>query len=436
MKKLLRNALLGTLAMVSTAAMADTTVIGAEDNTTAWWTAFSNPYTIAPNKTMTLKFQNYSSKAENYNNWAVILTQDVDFGTEGSEYLVLRADNYGWQYGLNTGAESSHDWFVSMSSNYNWDTFKDDMDGSTVVLTVTRVYANVTVHADITTAGGTEYFEEIVLPCGDGTQNIRAYLTVDNAHIVIDNASLNITDSDMPEPLPEGTVIGTQDCATAWWGAHSALNTLEGNKSLHMEFTNFTSGVENYHNWVLVLTDGKHPADAGYDAVDEYLVLRADNFGWGPKYNLEGVFHFRNEPIPGYDDLTDDDAKAALYWSTFRSEMQGAYCILDIKRWESSIDILAGMVTQSGAIWYEGFKADNFVDAAQTIGAFLTVDHSCLVIDDSKTAITDSVDPSGVETVKADKQNGNGLRHNLAGQQVASGYKGLVIENGRKVMVK
>ena len=435
MKKTLRFTLLCAMVLCGSSAMADTTTVGAEDNTTGWWTAFSDPYTIEPNKTLTLKFQNFTSKAENWNNWSVILTQDVDFGTEGSEYLVLRADNYGWQYGLNTGPDSDHGWFTSLASNYNWDTFKDDMDGATVQMTITRVYATVTVRADITTTGGTQYYEEMVLPCGDGTQNIRAYLTIDNAHIVIDNDATATTDSALPEPV-EGTPVGSQDCTTGWWGAHSALNTLEANKTLHMEFTNYTAGTENYQNWVMVVTDGKYVTDNGYSADNEYLILRSDNYGWGSKYSAGMTTHYRVNAIPGFDELTDDDAKAALYWSTFRSEMQGAYVIMDITRWETSLDILVGMVAQNGAIWYETYKADSFADASQNLGVFLTVDHSYLVIDDSKTTITESADPTGVQTLKADNQPGSGVRYNLAGQQVASGYKGLVIENGRKVMMK
>ena len=433
MRKNLRYVLLSALAMVCSVALAQTT-IGATNNSTAWWTVFSNPYTIEPNKTLTLNFQNFSSKANNWNNWAVVLTEDVAWGTEGSEYVVLRADNYGWHYGQNTADDKT--WYTSLSSNFNWDTFKSDMDGSTVVMTVKRVYAAVTIHADITTTSGTKYFEDFSMPCGDGEQNIRAYLTVDNAHIVIDDAATAITDSELPEPITEGTLVGTQDCTTLFWGAHTALNTLEANKSLHMEFTNYTSGVENFHNWVMVVTDGKYPTDADYAPADEYMVLRSDNYGWGPKFSTTSSLLFRNEPIPGFDELTDETAKGELYWSTFRSEMQGAYVIVDVTRWGNSLDILVGNVAQNGAIWYETYHVDNFVDANQPLGVFFTVDHSCMVVYDDKTTIADSVDPTGIKAVKSVSQQGNGVRHNLAGQQVGAAYKGMVIENGRKFIVK
>ena len=53
-------------ALFGTVAMANTTIVGNEDNTTGWWSAFSDYYTIEPNKTLTLKFTNYSSKANNH----------------------------------------------------------------------------------------------------------------------------------------------------------------------------------------------------------------------------------------------------------------------------------------------------------------------------------------------------------------------------------
>ena len=41
---------------------------------------------------------------------------------------------------------------------------------------------------------------------------------------------------------------------------------------------------------------------------------------------------------------------------------------------------------------------------------------------------------TGINTVKAAAESG--VRYNLAGQKVAEGYKGVVIENGRKVVIK
>ena len=45
-------------------------------------------------------------------------------------------------------------------------------------------------------------------------------------------------------------------------------------------------------------------------------------------------------------------------------------------------------------------------------------------------------DPSGIETVKANAKSDNGAIYNIAGQRVGKDYKGLVIMNGKKMVVK
>jgi hypothetical protein len=45
-------------------------------------------------------------------------------------------------------------------------------------------------------------------------------------------------------------------------------------------------------------------------------------------------------------------------------------------------------------------------------------------------------DVTSVETIKTVAEKANGARYNLAGQKVDSAYKGVVIQNGRKMLVK
>ena len=341
---------------VNSAVAQNTTTIGNTDNTTAWWTVFSDPYTIAPNKTLTVKFTNHSSKTNNYNNFAVVLTQDVERGTAGSEYLVLRADNYGWQYGFNTGNDSSHDWFNYLSSNFNWDTFKDDLDGATVTLTIRRTLFNVTVRADIKTAAESDYFEELQLPCGDGLQNLRAYLTVDNAHIVIDNDATTITDSNM--------MIGSEDNTTAWWSAFSDYFKILQNQSLTLEFDNYSSKGANYHNWLLVITNDANRAADGYT---EYAVIRSDNYVWGTYGNS-------NDNADIYQ-LTSN-----FNWDTFRDDMEGAHVKMTITRSGDRITARADITTRTSAQYFEQLIVDVADNSANPIRVFLTTEAGHLVL--------------------------------------------------------
>ena len=419
MKKFFRYALLSAMAMFSTAAMADTTLVGAEDNTTGWWSAFSDYYTIEPNKTLTLKFQNFSSKANNWSNWLAVVTNDADRGADGySEYVVLRADNYAWQYGLNTGPDSTHDWYTSLTSNFNWDIFADEMDGSTVEMTIMRSNAVVTIHADITAASGNQYFEEFVINCGDGTQNVRAFLTTENGHLVIDNDATAITETAKNE-----TVVGNVDNTTGWWSAFSDYYTIEPNKTLTLKFQNFSSKANNWSNWLAVVTND---ADRGADGYSEYVVLRADNYAW--QYGLNTGPDSTHD---WYTSLTSN-----FNWDIFADEMDGSTVEMTIMRSNAVVTIHADITAASGNQYFEEFVI-NCGDGTQNVRAFLTTENGHLVIDNDATAITDTPDPTttGINAANA-VVNSRTVRYNLAGQQVAADYKGVVIENGRKVVVK
>ena len=110
-----------------------------EKNTTAgWWTNFSKDYyTLKKGGKAELKFYNYSNKVANWNNWCLVAA-NAERGAEGyGEHFVLRNDNYGWftVAGGNTNDNSSNVEFT-LQSDYNWDTFLEDMDGSLVDMNV------------------------------------------------------------------------------------------------------------------------------------------------------------------------------------------------------------------------------------------------------------------------------------------------------------
>ena len=110
-----------------------------EKNTSAaWWTNFSKDYyTLKKGGKAELKFYNYSNKQANWNNWCLVAA-NAERGAEGyGEHFVLRNDNYGWftVAGGNTNDNSSNVEFT-LQSDYNWDTFLEDMDGSLVDMNV------------------------------------------------------------------------------------------------------------------------------------------------------------------------------------------------------------------------------------------------------------------------------------------------------------
>lgn len=357
-----------------------TTIIGNEDNTTVWWSAFSDYYTIEPNKTLKLEFKNYSDKEANFHNWLAVITTDADRGAEGySEYVALRADNWAWQYSLNTGAESTHDWFTSLTSNYSWDydgqtngaKFRDEMDGSDVVMTITRLNETVTIHADITAQSGEKYYEEFVINCGDGTQNIRAFLSIEGGHLILDNDATTITDTEMPPVVPEG-LIGNEDNSTTWWTAFSDYFTIEPNKTLTLKFQNYSNKEQDYYNWLTFVTTD---ANRGAEGYSEYVALQATGYGWQGELNTNN-----NESNWFKTNQNNYD------WKTFKDDMDGATVVLTIKRIDADVLITSDVTTKENKKFRHYFVLP-CGDGTQNIRAFLSTEKGHLILDKEATTI-------------------------------------------------
>ena len=79
-----------------------TAIVGAEDNTSGWWTAFSDYFTIPTNKLLHLEFVNHGTGVNNWNNWNLAVTNEIaDRDGDGyKEYFVIRSDAWGWGGGM------------------------------------------------------------------------------------------------------------------------------------------------------------------------------------------------------------------------------------------------------------------------------------------------------------------------------------------------
>ena len=132
-----------------------------EMNTSAaWWTNFSKDYyTLKKGGKVELKFYNYSNKVANWNNWCLVAA-NAERGAEGyGEHFVLRNDNYGWfTVAGGTTADNTANIDFTLQSDFNWDTFLDDMNGSLVDMNVELTAGNVVkVTSTITTTSEKVY---------------------------------------------------------------------------------------------------------------------------------------------------------------------------------------------------------------------------------------------------------------------------------------
>ena len=148
-------------------------VIGAEDNSTAFWNAHSQMFKVPAGQTYTTRIKNFTSGASNWNNFVVVLTR-----ADNSEYAVVRADNYGWGdcYGACTPSGGQADWAAWLAA----------MDEAMVTVSVTNNGGSTDVHCVMVGNDGNTYVQDYMgIGPIDGSDLFFRF-TVDNSHLVFE----------------------------------------------------------------------------------------------------------------------------------------------------------------------------------------------------------------------------------------------------------
>ena len=170
------------------------TTLGATDNSDAWWTSHLDAdVKIESNKSYSTTFTNYTSGANNYNNYVVVLRK-----ADKTEYAVMRSDDYCWgdAVGGNGGPLITH----SNSASDDWGAWLAQMNGAKVTVTVTNYGDNTAdVVAEVT---GTEGLTSTQKYLGIPVESSDLYLdfTTDGCHYVFDKAEMDVADVKDQQP--------------------------------------------------------------------------------------------------------------------------------------------------------------------------------------------------------------------------------------------
>ena len=170
------------------------TTLGATDNSDAWWTSHLDAdIKIESNKSYSTTFTNYTSGANNYNNYVVVLRK-----ADKTEYAVMRSDDYCWgdAVGGNGGPLITH----SNSASADWGAWLAQMNGAKVTVTVTNYGDNTAdVVAEVT---GTEGLTSTQKYLGIPVESSDLYLdfTTDGCHYVFDKAEMDMADVKDQQP--------------------------------------------------------------------------------------------------------------------------------------------------------------------------------------------------------------------------------------------
>jgi hypothetical protein len=145
--------------------------VGATDFSSGWWTAFSDNYTVASGSSKTISMYCYSNQVNNWNSPCTILRK-----ADNSEYAVVRMDSFGW--GTGYGA-------ATPTSDWNWDTFKQNISGSRIVITVTNNGDNTAdILYTVTYANGETHFQRYAGISIDSS-DLNCALVTEGSYLVI-----------------------------------------------------------------------------------------------------------------------------------------------------------------------------------------------------------------------------------------------------------
>ena len=296
------------------------TSIGATDNSTGWWGAHSENIKVGPKETFVSTFTNYTSGANNWNNFVIVLCK-----ADNTEYAVVRADNYGWGNGYEACTPSG--------GQADWGAWLAAMDGAKVTTYVTNNGdGTADVKAVMVGNDGNTYIQEYTGINTVDPNDFYFRYTVDGCHLEFDE------------------VLGEEDNSTGWWAAHSQDIKVPAGYTYTTRFKNFTNGANNWNNFLVVLTRQDN---------SEYAVLRADNYGWGDSYEA-------CTPSGGQSD-----------WGAWLSAMDDAVVTVSVTNHGSSADVKCVMVGNDGITYYQDYiglspiDGDNFRFRFTTEGGHL-----------------------------------------------------------------
>ena len=155
--------------------------VSAQKNTTnTYATNLSQDYTVKAGNKAQFKFYNYTVGTDNFKSWVLGVSNVAHGATGYKEYVMLRNDNWENIAWNNTGC----------TSDFNWDTFVQDMNGSLVDMTVEYAATGAfKMTAVITTKDKKVYHYSYTKTITDKPSTVNIFFTGENSYI--DGSSLS-----------------------------------------------------------------------------------------------------------------------------------------------------------------------------------------------------------------------------------------------------
>jgi len=188
-----------------------------------------------------------------------------------------------------------------------------------------------------------------------GTQQ---FLAIYNKTYKGENCDSVVTVMGSFEVVPPSSflTIGSIDNSSDFWSAHTENIKVEPGETFVTTFTNYSNGVENWNNFVVVLCSA--------DGATEYGVVRADNYGWGNGYAA---------CTPVMEEGRD--------FGAWKAAMNGAKVTTYVtNNGDGTANVKAVMVGSDEKVYTQEYNGINTVDPDNFYFNF-TIDHSYIVFD-------------------------------------------------------
>lgn len=155
------------------------------------------------------------------------------------------------------------------------------------------------------------------------------------------------------------TFIGSKDYEDGYLGSTSGDYVIKPNGKLHLQFKNYGSGAYNWNNWMALFNNSDKSTNLAYVRADAWELVSSSNTGITTSGN---------------------------YWNDFQTDMYGSTIAIDITRTDGDVNMVATITTAASKKLTFTFNK-TIGTASEDIVFRLSEDASCLVLDNTKTAL-------------------------------------------------
>lgn len=269
--------------------------IGNTDLNAGWWSDWTSAYEIPEGVTRVFKLNNFSSGLETWHNYVMVFANEAseahknpnDTSEAHKEWAAIRADAYGWMGDVNSNDQA--DKFGFTWTWGNWDSWKTvSMVDADVTVEVKREgnILNIAAH-NVDYNGLDNIMTAKVETAMTDADPCYMFFTCEGSYVELMAVEQGV---DIVPDSKAIAVLGNTTYGLGFWSEFTDGYELKDGESKTVKLNNYSSGEQNYHNFLVAFTNTQTTADKipsadNYEGYAEYAVIRADKYGWTPIAN-------------------------------------------------------------------------------------------------------------------------------------------------------